>query len=36
MEILNTNWYTIKGETEDDEKLKIDVVHKMLDGNGFQ
>ena len=25
----------IKGETEDDEKLKIDAVHKMVDGNGF-
>lgn len=25
----------IKGETEEDEKLKIDAVHKMVDGNGF-
>ena len=25
----------IKGETEDDKKLRIDAVHKMLDGNGF-
>ena len=25
----------IKGETEDDEKLKIDAVHKMVDGNDF-
>lgn len=25
----------IKGETDDEEKLKIDAVHKMVDGNNF-
>ena len=25
----------IKGENDDEEKLKIDAIHKMVDGNGF-
>ena len=33
--IVGFNVEIIKDETEDEEKLKIDAVHKMVDGNGF-